>query len=293
MTSHSDSTSWSFPGDLPGSWHFAEDHTNGEHGYSCTTRERKSQPAGPTLTAAQQERKRSKEQYGPRQCRICFDVVEPTFLDEEDSLPTKMAFGPRVTYESEEGGRLLSPCKCRGSQRYVHEDCLSSWRYADPSHKRNYFECPTCGHQYLLQRMAWGSVISSTVSQVGLTLAICLILVFLLGFIADPIINLYLDPLATISSVGLTTPSIVIEQEPGLWVEHFAKGFASLSLLGFAKFLIGLSPLQWLNVRGSSVIMGRSSMGGTGRDRLHQISWFTLGVGTITVLWVVWAAVRA
>ena len=47
-------------------------------------------------------------------------------------------------------------------------------------------------------------------------------------------------------------------------------------------------------MRGSGVVMGgRAGVGGTGRDRLQQISWITIVVGIITFLWAVWKGVRA
>lgn len=198
-----------------------------------------------------------------------------------------------MTYESEEGGRLLSPCRCKGTQKYVHEDCLSSWRKADPMQKRNYWQCPTCHYTYRLQRLTWASWLSSNISQVGLTFFIFLTCVFVLGFVADPIINLYLDPITTISTAGGPTGSFIYEDEPTTWIEHFAKGLASLGLLGFAKFLFTLSPFQWFNMRGTNIVFGRSHAGGSGRDRISQISWITIMVGIVTFLWAVWKGVRA
>jgi hypothetical protein len=70
--------------------------------------------------------------------------------------------GPKVIYESEEGGRLIRPCKCKGTSKYVHEECLQAWRHADPSYgRRNFFQCPTCGYKYRLQRLGWGRLVTS------------------------------------------------------------------------------------------------------------------------------------
>jgi len=41
-----------------------------------------------------------------RQCKICLGGEE-----EEDEL-----------------GRLISPCKCKGTIKYVHLECLNRWR---------------------------------------------------------------------------------------------------------------------------------------------------------------------
>jgi hypothetical protein len=107
---------------------------------------------------------RRTKHYGPRTCRICLDTVLPTFGSPSTSLPNVLQPQPSVSYISEdpELGRLISPCKCKGSSRYVHEGCLQKWRHADPSYgRRNYWDCPTCGFRYRLERMQVGRWVSS------------------------------------------------------------------------------------------------------------------------------------
>jgi hypothetical protein len=201
----------------------------------------------------------------------------------------------------------------------VHEECLSAWRLQNPLEKRNYWQCPTCGYKYKLQRLSYGRWISSTAAQVALTVFIFVAAMFVLGFVADPIINLYLDPVSAIASVPDVvkdvkgrgrTASMVFEDEAAGWGEHFVKGLASLGLLGFAKFLFTLSPWHWFNMRGGGVYIGGGGWGGgwgigglggggnrgrgvTGRDRLEQLSWITILIGIATFLYAVWKGVRA
>jgi hypothetical protein len=67
--------------------------------------------------------------------------------------------------------------------------------------------------------------------------------IFILGFIADPIINLYLDPYDTITSIPSGGFSeFHLEDEEATWAEHFLKGMASLGLLGFVKAFFAMSP---------------------------------------------------
>jgi hypothetical protein len=150
--------------------------------------------------------------------------------------------------------------------------------------RRNYWECPTCKFRYRLERMRWSRYISSRLTQIVLTLAIMLFTVFVFGFVADPIINLYLDPLDTITSIpsgGI--PAIQFEDEEGSWIEHFVKGLASLGLLGFVKVFFALGPFQWLNIRYNGILGGHRRRGG-GRDRLEDISWTVVIIGVITFL---------
>jgi hypothetical protein len=230
--------------------------------------------------------------WGPRTCRICLEVVQPTFHPPESSL-LGISSSPRVTYDSEDpaSGRLIRPCKCKGSSRYVHEACLQTWRHADPAYgRRNYWECPTCGFRYRLERMTWGRAISSTATQILLTFSIFFLAMFLLGFIADPIINMYLDPVGTWTSLWQPNSRIRIEplltdDDKATWTEHFLKGLASLGLLGFVKVLFALSPWQYWNLR-SSGILGGSGRAGSGRDRLANLSWLVILIGIGTFLWV-------
>lgn len=130
------------------------------------------------------------------------------------------------------------------------------------------------------------------VTQVCLTMTIFLVTVFILGFIADPIINLYLDPYKTISSIPAPKSasledfrSLSVDEESS-WTEHFLKGIASLGLLGFVKVFLTLSPWQWWNLRGSGFMSGSGGRAGTtGRDRLANISWLVVVLGVCTVLY--------
>lgn len=289
---HSTGTSWGFPDDIPGAWSQddvdAQIHPEDEHDHG------QSQPDPQTTPP-----KRERTHWPQRTCRICLDVVNPTFhpFDENTSaLPASFQPKPRVTYESPpgHGGRMIRPCQCKGSAKYVHEECLSAWRRQDPLQKRNYWECPTCRYRYRLQRLTWGGWISSIPAQLGLTAAIFVLAMFVLGFVADPIINLYIDPYNTIATAGGPTGSLLFEDEAPSWTEHFIKGLASLGLLGFAKFLLTLNPFSWWNLRHSGLMgSSRAGLGGTGRERLNQISWAAVVVGILMFLWAVWKGVRA
>lgn len=113
---------------------------------------------------------------------------------------------------------------------------------------------------------------------------IFIVATFVLGYVADPIINLYIDPYSTITE-GTNAMSSLYEEEDVSWLEHFVRGFASLGILGFAKFLI-TSPWQWWNLRGSGMMGSGGRTGATGRERMQQISWVAVLVGVMTVLYV-------
>ncbi|TID24518.1 hypothetical protein E6O75_ATG02883 [Venturia nashicola] len=230
--------------------------------------------------------------YRPRQCRICLEHVLPTYHPPSENLPGFLQSGtPRVTYESEDGGRLLRPCQCKGTAMYVHEECLKAWRYSDAGlAQRNFYECPTCGYKYRLQRLGLSAAISSVATQIALTLLILLIVTFTLGFVADPIIDFCLDP----SFLGLTSitgntrydvSDILPTEDVSGWGEHFMKGFASLGLMSLLKTLFA-SPVQFfLRSTGNR---NRNQ----GRERLGYITWIMVAVGVATFLYAIWKGVR-
>jgi hypothetical protein len=229
----------------------------------------------------------------PRQCRICLEVIYPTVSTPVSGLSASFQPRPELEYRSSDPdlGRLLKPCKCKGSSRYVHEGCLSAWRHADPSYgRRNYYECPTCHYSYRLERLQYARYIDSRLTQLGLTIAILLVTMFLLGFVADPIFNLYSDPLSTISSpkdlTGVKTRIVIAENAVSGWYEHFLKGLASLGLLGFIKVLWAMGPSGWFNMRNSGLLGGRNSgrTGATGRERAANVSWIVIMIGVGTTM---------
>ncbi|TKA58188.1 hypothetical protein B0A49_06963 [Cryomyces minteri] len=115
---------------------------------------------------------------------------------------------------------------------------------------------------------------------------------FVLGFVADPIINLYIDPYSTLSSVP-GSQYLDADEDSSSWTEHFVKGLASLGLLGFVKFFFTLGPWQWWNLRNTGLVGGNARAGTTGRDRLANISWVVVLIGIATFLFAVWKGVRA
>lgn len=258
-------------------------------------------PPEPSHTQPREARNPSTgQQYGPRTCRICFDTEQPKFPNEPTSI-----FGVRPTskptYVSDDPdlGRLLSPCKCKGSQKYVHEGCLNAWRLSNPTETRNYWQCPTCKFTYRISRLHWASALSSKWAQIALTLVILVLSIFTLGFIADPIFDLWNDPVGKISD---TVTSVVTDieamkpppyQEPTTWGEHFIKGFFSLGIVGIFKAMLAMSPWQWWNLRNSGVVNTGGRRQGTGRARVENISYVFVLIGALTFLMGIWRAVKS
>jgi hypothetical protein len=111
--------------------------------------------------------------------------------------------------------------------------------------------------------------------------------IFIFGFIADPIINLYMDPFDTITTTatGGKMPAITLDDEDAAtWSEHFMKGLASLGLLGFLK--VSLTVFPWNLRRGVVIGGGGGRRGGRqgGRERMQDLSWAVIVIGFLTFL---------
>ncbi len=237
--------------------------------------------SGSQHTRTYSERMRNKA----RKCWICHDEELPEYVPAG-----LMGRRRRKIYQSEDPtlGRLISPCLCSGSIKYVHEGCIKQWRNQNPEA----YTCGRCGYVYQLERLSWAQRLRSPLLTLALTIAILFTTVFLLGFIADPILNFWLDPVGTVVetvATGSLTPDEKIEilelEELG-WAEHFLKGVFSLGLLGFAKAFLAMSPWQWWNLRTSGIIGGTGRRRGTGRERMENVSLTLVLIGVFTFLWV-------
>ena len=51
--------------------------------------------------------------------------------------------------ESTNRNDFISPCKCSGSSKYVHRECLNQWRSQNPS---SYKQCEVCHFTYVLTK---------------------------------------------------------------------------------------------------------------------------------------------
>lgn len=258
-----------------------EEQASGAAGTSDTP------PPEPTPTQKQRR-------YSPRTCRICLEVVNPTTEIDDSFAGRVFSNKTRVRYLSEdpELGRLISPCKCKGSQRYVHEGCLQAWRNASPLSDRNYWRCPTCHFEYRLERLRWGRWLSSRMLRVTLTLFIMVATIFALGFIADPILGFWDDPFGSIvgglMDIEFDEP-ILADDGPSSWAGHFLRGFLSLGILGFLKTMFFMSPFNWINLRFGGAGRRRRA---AGRDRMETINWGLVLIGVLTFLGATWKFVN-
>lgn len=106
-----------------------------------------------------------------------------------------------------------------------------------------------------------------------LTLGIFVFSVFILGFVAGPIINIAINSQFYWYQMprGDYMNDPYLELDPS-WTAHFLKGFAALGLLSLVKVL--------------GIVTTIFRIRAPGRDRLANITWLVLLIGALTFLYV-------
>ncbi|KAJ9603102.1 hypothetical protein H2200_012397 [Cladophialophora chaetospira] len=222
--------------------------------------------------------------YPTRTCRVCLEEVPATVTLYPPGLPPSFQ-RPIVEYKNEdEYGRLVKPCHCRGGMRYIHELCLRRLR-TESVRPGSLWKCHQCGYKFNFNRLTVQRYLDSKLSSGALTILVMLVVMFFLGFIADPILNLYADPYETIVGHEDVWQTVTVNDPRGGlsgWGQHFTKGLVSMGLLSFVRTMI-LNPFQWWNLRNtgfvSSRVSGRST---TGRDRAINVSWIAVAMGILS-----------
>ncbi|KAG0360808.1 hypothetical protein BC939DRAFT_470479 [Gamsiella multidivaricata] len=212
------------------------------------------QPTTPAVTATATNDQPVEE----RQCRICLGGV-----DEEDTL-----------------GRLISPCLCKGSMKYVHVECLNAWRARSPKPESHY-KCDTCKYSFSFRRTSFARYLAHPLTVFVLTMAVFAAAVFAAGFAMKLFFYLMMDePQEFIYPADLDDyddvellrlkESVVIFRTPDslravfrIDKSHMVFGSFFVSIIGFLQLL--LSAL-WMGGGGGVFRIGGFGLGG-GRRR--------------------------
>ena len=148
----------------------------------------------------------------------------------------------RICYGGSEDGHLFKPCRCSGSVKYVHVECLEKWRESGPAKAK--FECPQCHYRYNLSRLTISGWLDRRWVVPVLTLvlfclawALCVMLSFLC------------------ISVGMLSPS---DPDRGfeIWsLQNMLNGFVIVGILGLVYSLVidGFGMLAVFNIHPSSL----------------------------------------
>lgn len=73
--------------------------------------------------------------------------------------------------ERPEDGKLIVPCKCKGTMKYVHRGCLNVWRMHS-TRRDSYYKCEQCFTAYQFQETGFSKVLASPIVTRLLTFGI-------------------------------------------------------------------------------------------------------------------------
>ncbi|ORX78428.1 hypothetical protein BCR32DRAFT_270075 [Anaeromyces robustus] len=111
------------------------------------------------------------------------------FSDENinniDTRVCRICFGG--ANEILESGKLISPCKCKGSMKYVHVNCLNEWRLAS-ANNASYYQCDQCKYKYNFQRTKFAKILSNKFVIFLIATFITYLYIFFTGFILKTLI---------------------------------------------------------------------------------------------------------
>lgn len=109
--------------------------------------------------------------------------------DAEEENQCRICLGEETSVEN----RLFSPCLCRGSQRYIHEQCLQQWRQSHLN--QSLYRCATCLYHYRTSRMMFARYLQNPFVITGCTVVVTVSTVWIIG--------LFLKSLLFIFGLGL------------------------------------------------------------------------------------------
>lgn len=135
--------------------------------------------------------------------------------DGDDDSPEEELICRFCQCEGSDDNKLVHPCKCRGSVKWVHEECLRNW--LRQSHK---IRCELCGYKYVFQR-GYGDELAGKPPRLSIS-----------DFLRDSF-NRARTTLVKFFKIGLFSLSFVFRVYFSVWVNHiFLDGSFSMYLPG-------------------------------------------------------------
>lgn len=92
-----------------------------------------------------------------------------------------------ICFEDDSPENMFQPCRCDGTNRWVHRDCLDTWRATAPNSEA-FDHCMTCGYKYELEykepELSWIGRINRAMAQNTCFLCLFILMAILTGGLA-------------------------------------------------------------------------------------------------------------
>ncbi|EST06603.1 Zinc finger, RING-CH-type [Kalmanozyma brasiliensis GHG001] len=132
------------------------------------------------------------------------DPTHSTHDDEAEEKVCRMCFSSEDEL-GEDGmslGRLIAPCHCDGSMRYVHDTCLDQWRRKSAATEAARV-CGQCHARYRFKRTPYSNLVAFAQASQMLRILFCVLIVFLASFLFGVLALLTLKTIATLKATPL------------------------------------------------------------------------------------------
>jgi hypothetical protein len=216
-----------------------------------------------------------------RTCRICFETVSSA-IDPTSGEPSYASSDPN-------DGRVLRPCKCSGSQRYVHESCLQSYRTHNIL-QDSYVKCPTFGYTYRLETSPLRGFLTHSAIQILTAGIIVAFFIFAGGYAAIPLLSITIRFRQTLEYGIVLIPWYTADRG---WLDHFAQGAVFVGLTGISFWLCDVIIMVWTRVWHPPVwfmlFLGLLSPQGES----HIFFWIQMTLGIFRVAYWTWCVIRS
>ncbi|ORY80846.1 hypothetical protein BCR37DRAFT_380690 [Protomyces lactucae-debilis] len=206
-------------------------------------------------------------------------AAEAPAAEEEERL-CRICFSPQTPDE-----RLISPCKCKGSAKWIHETCLNQWRIASQN-RRSFYQCDQCLYKYSFYRTDVANWLSAPSTVFLFTALAFLFAMFIGGFVVKFGLWLYppgsmlyhstswlsgwfytpFDAGTDLLNAASALVPIVPRKFSDIFVVdiwHFVQGLVSLGVIGVLGFMGsgGFFTMRLFNPRRRRGENGRASIG--------------------------------
>lgn len=106
--------------------------------------------------------------------------------DNRDSFVCRICFdGPGSVGEGGESlGKLIAPCRCRGTMKFVHQGCLTRWR-STSRRQTSIMQCDQCGAPYKFKKSPFVGLATNKYLLIILSCYMFISLVWIVGYTAE------------------------------------------------------------------------------------------------------------
>jgi len=144
--------------------------------------------------------------------------------------------------EAAEQGRLFTPCRCKGTMRFIHQGCLETWRKMS-SNAASSTHCDQCAYAYRIQKKGVASFISARGVVCAAALVFFCLGIFLAGFVVRWV------RIAWDAPAGMKGGDVETAMEEAMgkvmsldhlwenWWEHVQWGCIGIGILGFSTLV--------------------------------------------------------